>query len=202
MDSALEIGWGHDSIVLAQVRQLFNTSRVFWLYKSSKTLVGMLCSNRHGQRSLRDQSDYQADVPACYNHAQCASDCWGRLSHFYSPKIPLSQLKLGNTFSLQHFPPAISNIQNIVKHFLKKRCWNFLQQSGSQGLKAGNSHSSPSWGNSYGYTSRILTMDLFQHSYLKESLISFLYICQGISGIFAFFNEGQCWRLICLIQPS
>ena len=37
-----------DSIVLAQVRQLFNTSRVFSLHKSSKTLVEMPCSNRHG----------------------------------------------------------------------------------------------------------------------------------------------------------
>ena len=49
MDSALEIGWGHDSIVLAQVRQLFNTSPVFSLHKSSKTLAEMPCLHRHGQ---------------------------------------------------------------------------------------------------------------------------------------------------------
>ena len=49
MDSALEIGWGHDSIVLAQVRQLFNTSPVFSLHKSSKTLAEMPCLHRHGR---------------------------------------------------------------------------------------------------------------------------------------------------------
>lgn len=46
LDEEYDYGLGSD-------QALFNLPRVFWLYKSSKTLVRTLCSNRHSHKSMK-----------------------------------------------------------------------------------------------------------------------------------------------------
>lgn len=104
---------------------------------------------------------------------------------------------------MQHFPPTISNIQKIVKafFFFLLRCWNFPQQFGSKGLEEGIVIP-VLLGASYGYTSRILTMDLVQHSYLKESFFPPCVYAKGFLASSLSLMRASVGGLICLIQPS
>lgn len=160
---------------LGSGQTLLNTYRVLWLHKLSKTLVGTLRSNRHSQRSLRVRSFLLPSWCSCLLWS-CRICLWllqEAILPLQSQDSPFP-IETKEHISVAIFPASnFQHSENSEAFFFKMlELPSALQISRAWGR---DSHSS-SWGNRFGYTSRTLTMGLFQHFHLKGSLISFLYV--------------------------